>query len=75
MTLAVPPSKWGEFSDLMRRRGVEATIIGTFTKNGKCHVTYNKKTIMDIDMEFLHNVFHNDKGIEKSNRHTSTNSY
>jgi phosphoribosylformylglycinamidine synthase II len=54
MTLAVPPNKWKIFSDLMQRRGVEATVIGTFTKNGKCHVTYNNKTIMNIDMDFLH---------------------
>lgn len=54
MTLAVPPNKWEAFSDLMKRRGVEATIIGTFTKSGACHVTSNKKTIMDIDMHFLH---------------------
>lgn len=54
MTLAVPPNKWGAFSDLMKRRGVEATIIGTFTNSGKCHVTYNKKTIMDVAMDFLH---------------------
>jgi phosphoribosylformylglycinamidine synthase subunit PurSL len=54
MTLAVPPNKWEQFSNLMQSRGVEATIIGTFTKKGKCHVTYNKKTIIDIDMKFLH---------------------
>jgi phosphoribosylformylglycinamidine synthase II len=54
MTLSVPPNKWKEFSDLMKARGVEATIVGTFTNSGKCHVTYNKKTIVDIDMEFLH---------------------
>jgi len=55
MTLAVPPKKWKEFSELMQRRGVEATIIGTFTDSGKCHISYNNKTIMDVDMEFLHN--------------------
>lgn len=54
MTLAIPPKNWKQFADLMHRRGVEATIIGTFTKSGKCIVTYNKKTIMDIDMDFLH---------------------
>lgn len=54
MTLAVPPNKWEKFSDLMQCRGVEATIIGTFTTSGKCHVSYKNKTIMDIDMNFLH---------------------
>ncbi len=54
MTLAVSSNKWKEFNDLMKTRGVEATVVGTFTKSGTCHVTYNKKTIMDIDMNFLH---------------------
>ncbi len=54
MTLAVPPAKWDAFSKLMHRRGVEATVIGTFTDNGKCVVTYNKKKIVDLDMDFLH---------------------
>lgn len=55
MTLAVPKEKWEKFYDLMERRGVEATVIGEFTKSGKCVVRFNNKTIMDIDMEFLHN--------------------
>jgi phosphoribosylformylglycinamidine synthase len=55
MTLAVPKEKWDEFQDLMKRRGVEATVIGEFTDSGKCVVDYNEKKVMDIDMEFLHN--------------------
>ncbi len=55
MTLAVPKEKWQQFSSLMKRRGVEATVIGEFTNSGKCVVTYHNGTIMDIDMEFLHN--------------------
>lgn len=54
MTLAVPKAKWKEFSDLMKRRGVEATVIGEFTDSGKCEVHYNGKTVMDLDLEFLH---------------------
>ncbi len=54
MTLAVPKSKWKEFEDLMKRRGVEATVIGEFTNSGKCHVSYKGKTVMDLDMKFLH---------------------
>ncbi len=54
MTLSVPPEKWPELSDLMRRRGVEATIIGEFTDSGKCVVDYAGKNVMDVDMEFLH---------------------
>ncbi len=54
MTLAVPKNKWEKFFNLMRRRGVEATIIGKFTNSGKCVVKYQGKTVMDVDMKFLH---------------------
>lgn len=54
MTLAIPKNKWNSFYELMKRRGVEATIIGTFTKSGNCVVKYHDKTIMDISMQFLH---------------------
>ena len=55
MTLAISKNKWKKFSELMKSRGVEATIIGTFNNSGKCVVTYKEKTIMDVDLEFLHN--------------------
>ncbi len=55
MTLAVPKNKWKEFEKLMNHRGVEATIIGTFTNSKECVVKYKNKTVMDLDMEFLHN--------------------
>ncbi len=54
MTLAVPASKWQEFNELMKSRDVEATVIGKFTNSGKCQVTYLGQTIMDIELEFLH---------------------
>lgn len=54
MTLAVPKNKWKKFSELMISRDVEATIIGKFNDSGRCVVNYHKKTIMDIDMKFLH---------------------
>ncbi len=55
MTLSVPKSKWEKFNELMKRRGVEATVIGTFNNSGKCKVTFDKKVIMDVELEFLHN--------------------
>lgn len=55
MTLAVQKNKWEKIKELMQRRGVEATVIGEFTNSGKCLVEYQKKTIMDIEMNFLHN--------------------
>lgn len=54
MTLAIPKKNWKKFSQLMQSRGVEATIIGEFTNAGRCKVLLNGKTIMDIDMQFLH---------------------
>lgn len=54
MTLAIPKKKWKKFALLMAKRGVEATIIGEFTNSGKCEVYYNKKIIVDLDLNFLH---------------------
>jgi phosphoribosylformylglycinamidine synthase len=54
MTLSVPKKKWSAFRNLMKRRGVEAVIVGTFTDSGKCTVTYQKKKVMDISLDFLH---------------------
>ena len=55
MTLAVPKSKLDQFIKLMKKRGVEATEIGTFTNSGRCVVKYNNKKIMTVDLNFLHN--------------------
>lgn len=54
MTFAVPPENLDEFMDLMKRRDVEATVLGQFTDSGRCVVNYNKETIFDLDMDFLH---------------------
>ena len=55
MTLAVPKKNWKTFEKLLKSRGVEATVIGEFTNSGKVVVKYQGKTIMDLQMEFLHN--------------------
>ncbi|MCX6792258.1 MAG: AIR synthase-related protein, partial [Candidatus Gottesmanbacteria bacterium] len=57
MTLSVPKKSWKRFSSLMKDRGVEATVIGTFIRSGKCVVQYKNKTVMDVDMQFLHDGF------------------
>lgn len=54
MTLSVPKNKWKEFEELMKSRGVEAWVIGEFTKSKKCVVKFEGKKIMDLDLEFLH---------------------
>lgn len=54
MTLSVPKNKWKKFERLMQKRGVEATIIGKFTKEKQMVVKWKGKKIMDISMNFLH---------------------
>ncbi|MFA5872088.1 MAG: AIR synthase-related protein [Parcubacteria group bacterium] len=54
MTLSVPKKNWLAFQKLMKSRGVEATIIGEFNTSGKCVVRNGKQTIMDVEMDFLH---------------------
>ena len=54
MTLAVPPSKWNALRDLLKRHGVEAAAIGTFTDSGRAVVRFGGKVVMDMEMEFLH---------------------
>ena len=66
MTLAVPKNKWKIFEKLMNRRGIEATIIGSFTNSGKCVVKHKGKTAMNIDMNFLHD------GLPKKTMQTSS---
>ncbi len=54
MTLAVPDSSLNRFIRLMKDRGVEATVIGTFTAGNRGVVTFCGKKIFDLDMTFLH---------------------
>lgn len=54
MTFSVSPAKWKTLKKLFDRHGVEATKIGTFTKEKSCVVRYRGKTIMDVEMKFLH---------------------
>ena len=55
MTYSIPPEKIDAFLDLMKRRGVEATVIGTFTDSGRCLIKFNEKPVLDLDMDFMHN--------------------
>ncbi|MCR4325475.1 MAG: AIR synthase-related protein [Patescibacteria group bacterium] len=54
MTLAVPKSKWPAFKKICERHGVEATRIGNFTRSGRCVVRYDRKKVMDVKLDFLH---------------------
>jgi phosphoribosylformylglycinamidine synthase II len=55
MILSVPKNKWKQFFALMQSRGVEATAIGKFTNSENCIVKYGNQTILNIEMDFLHN--------------------
>lgn len=54
MTLAVPPENTDKLIAFFEKRGVEATVIGTYTDTGRARITYNDETIMDLEMDFLH---------------------
>ena len=72
MTLAVPKKKWAALKKLLDRHDVEATRIGTFTDSGSCVVRYKGKTIMDIEMGFLHDgrPIEAQKSVPVSRKHT-----
>ncbi|MBA2869255.1 AIR synthase-related protein [Methanococcus maripaludis] len=55
VTLSVSDDKLEEFMDLMKIRGVEAVVIGKFNNTDRAVVNYNGKTILDLNMDFLHN--------------------
>jgi phosphoribosylformylglycinamidine synthase II len=54
MTLAVPPENTDKIIKLLARRGVEATVIGTYTDDGRAKITWRGETVMDMTMDFLH---------------------
>lgn len=54
MTLSVPQQKAEEFISLMKSRGVEATVIGSFTSSGRGIVKFNGEEIFNLDLDFLH---------------------
>jgi phosphoribosylformylglycinamidine synthase len=55
MTAAVPDNKLEEFMELMKIRGVEATVIGKFNDSDRAVVKFKDKEILNLDMDFLHN--------------------
>ncbi|HHT9126511.1 MAG TPA: phosphoribosylformylglycinamidine synthase subunit PurL [Candidatus Brocadiia bacterium] len=54
MVLSVPPENLNELMELFGDEDVEATVIGTFTGNGKLHLRYDGQTVAELGMEFLH---------------------
>jgi phosphoribosylformylglycinamidine synthase II len=54
MTLSIPDKNLKPFMELMKNRGVEAKTIGRFNDGDRAVVKYDDQTIMDVDMDFLH---------------------
>lgn len=54
ITLAVPEENCAKLIDFLAKRGVEATVIGTYTDTGRSVISWNGETIMDMSMDFLH---------------------
>src|SRR5207248_1497809 len=54
MVLAVPPEQWPALQTLAEAEGVEATVIGAFTNDGKLTVCYENEVVGVLDMDFLH---------------------
>lgn len=54
MTMAVPPQNADKLIEFFAKRGVEATVIGTYTDDGRAKITWHGETILDLDMDFLH---------------------
>lgn len=52
--MAVPPENVEKLIELLAKRGVEATAIGTYNDSGRAQVSWQGETIMDMDMDFLH---------------------
>ncbi|MCK6418158.1 MAG: AIR synthase-related protein [Alphaproteobacteria bacterium] len=54
MTLAVPPEHADKLIAHLAKRGSEATVIGTFTDSGHAVVQWQGETILDLDLDFIH---------------------
>lgn len=55
MVFAVPPEKVDELVRLFADEDAEATVIGTFTNDGRLRVRHGADVLVDVEMAFLHN--------------------
>jgi phosphoribosylformylglycinamidine synthase II len=55
MVLAVAPAHLERLMEICRGYNVEATVLGEFTGDKRFYATYEGLTVMDLEMEFLHN--------------------
>jgi len=54
MTVGVPAHMWDDFSDLAKKRNVDASDLGIFTDTGYLEVQYEQKPVAHLDLEWLH---------------------
>lgn len=54
MTLSITPRKTKQFLNLAFKRGVEATVLGTFEGSGMMKVVNGDKIVAYLHMDFLH---------------------
>jgi phosphoribosylformylglycinamidine synthase len=54
MVAAVPPRHWPRLRALCEAEGVEAVVLGKFTRSGRLVVRHGKTVVGDLSMEFLH---------------------
>ena len=62
MVLAVPPKSLKALQAVFAAEGCELAVLGEFTKSGRLVVTQHGRTVVDLDMKFLH------KGLPKGER-------
>lgn len=67
MVVAVPKKNLKKFMEICKREEVEASVIGTYNKDKKMKVFYKNKTVIDMDMKFVHD------GIPKTKREAEWN--
>lgn len=53
MTFSVPQERAEEFVTILKKHGVEATILGKFTDTGRGQILWNGKKIFDLSLNFL----------------------
>lgn len=57
MTIAVKPHHLERFMQLSDKHGVESTVIGQYTDNGKLHITSEGKSCAYVDLALLESGF------------------
>ncbi|MBT3349459.1 phosphoribosylformylglycinamidine synthase [bacterium] len=53
MTFSVPAEKADEFVQILKKRGVESTIVGEFTDSGRGCIFFKNQKVFDLDLGFL----------------------